>query len=181
MKYVVMVWLCGLMLFVFSGCGGDAAFGYADSTSAADDPVPAFSCTEETSTSIYVDVCGEVMKPGVYCLSRDARVCDAVFAAGGFTEEADRSRVNQARILSDQEQILVPSIEEEQETDDNLVCINTADAEALTALPGIGEAKAADIIAYREAHGAFSSPEDIMKVPGIKEALYNKIKTKIKI
>lgn len=180
MKYVVMVWLYGLMLFVCSGCGGDAAFGYADSTLAADDPESAFSCTEEVFSSIYVDVCGEVMKPGVYCLSRDARVCDAVFAAGGFTEDADKSRVNQARILSDQEQILVPSIEE-PETDDNLVCINTADAEALTSLPGIGEAKAADIIAYRQAHGAFLSPEDIMKVPGIKEALYNKIKAKIKI
>lgn len=180
MKYVVMILLCSLMLFVCCCCGSQAVFEYADDTSAADDPEAAFSCTEDASTSIYVDVCGEVMKPGVYCLSRNARVCDAVFAAGGFTEEADKSRVNQARILSDQEQLLVPSIEEQKKAD-NLVCINTADVQALTVLPGIGEAKAADIIAYREAHGAFSSLEDIMNVPGIKEALYNKIKDRIKI
>ena len=59
------------------------------------------------------------------------------------------------------------------------VNINTADAAQLCTLPGIGESRAADIIAYREAHGGFASCEDIMNVSGIKESVYNKISDKI--
>lgn len=61
---------------------------------------------------IYVDVCGAVEQPGVYCLEEGARVCDAVRAAGGFSLAAVETSVNQARVLTDQEQLYVYTQEE---------------------------------------------------------------------
>ena len=58
---------------------------------------------------------------------------------------------------------------------------NTADAEALKSLTGIGDAKAQAILAYREEHGAFSGIEEIMQVPGIKESTFSAIKDKIAV
>ena len=62
-----------------------------------------------------------------------------------------------------------------------LVDLNQADRAALMGLPGIGEAKAEAILAWREEHGPFEKKEDIMKVPGIKEAAYEKLKDKITV
>ena len=59
--------------------------------------------------------------------------------------------------------------------------LNTADVSQLTTLTGVGESKALAIIAYREENGPFTSAEDIMNVPGIKEGTYEKIKDKIVI
>ncbi len=67
----------------------------------------------------------------------------------------------------------------EAERKAGLVNINTADAAELMTLPGVGEKRASDIIAYRDAHGAFASPEDIMQVSGIKQSSYDKFKDKI--
>ena len=64
---------------------------------------------------------------------------------------------------------------------DGKLCLNSATAQELEQLPGIGEALAARIIAYREENGPFTSIEDIMNVPGIKEGTYEKIKDKIAI
>ena len=75
----------------------------------------------------------------------------------------------------------IQKITMETKITDGRVNINTAGAEELMTLPGVGEAKAADIIAYREANGGFSSPEDIMQVSGIKDAMFQKIRDKIKI
>ena len=65
--------------------------------------------------------------------------------------------------------------------DDALININTADKAQLMTLPGIGEAKALAIIARRTEHGAFRTKEEIMQVPGIKEAAYEKIKSLITV
>lgn len=62
-----------------------------------------------------------------------------------------------------------------------LVNLNTADAALLQTLPGIGETRAEEIIAYREAHGGFSSIEDIMKIAGIKDTIFEKIRDKITV
>ena len=64
---------------------------------------------------------------------------------------------------------------------DGLVDLNHADRETLMELPGIGQAKADALIAWREEHGLFEKPEDIMQVPGIKEAAYEKLKDKITV
>ena len=158
---------------------------------------------------IFVDVCGAVMNPGVYELDGSSRVFQAIEAAGGFLPEAAASAVNQAQPVSDGQQIYVPTKEEAEkgmagqpsggaadpgtggavteaagtgETQDSgTVNLNTADSAALQTLPGIGEAKAQAILAYREEKGGFSGTEELMNVPGIKESTFSKIKDKIAV
>lgn len=139
---------------------------------------------------IRVYVCGAVASPGVVSLPEDSRAEDALAAAGGFAENAWRDYVNLAERVQDGEKLYFPTLEESermplQESDRGLasalVNINTADIAALCTLPGIGESRANDIIAYREANGPFDSCEDIMKVSGIKTSVYNKISDKITV
>lgn len=142
---------------------------------------------------IRVYVCGAVADPGVVEIPKDSRIEDALLAAGGFLPDALIEAVNLADWASDGQMLYFPTVEEasewtpvqESQTSQNgqgeLVNINTAGAALLCTLPGIGEAKAADIIAYRETHGSFASCEDIMKVPGIKTSIYEKICDKITV
>ena len=158
---------------------------------------------------IYVDVCGAVVQPGVYAMKSDSRVFQAIEAAGGFLPDAAGTSINQACALSDGQQIYVPTKEEAEkgmagqpsggaadpgtggavteaagtgETQDSgTVNLNTADSAALQTLPGIGEAKAQAILAYREEKGGFSGTEELMNVPGIKESTFSKIKDKIAV
>jgi competence protein ComEA len=124
---------------------------------------------------LYVHVVGEVLSPGMYQLPIGARLVDAVFAAGGLTEDADNASVNLARELTDGEQILVFSISQEGEaagtTSSGLVSLNRAGDKELEELPGIGPALAGRIIAWREANGGFKSVQDLLKVSGIGESL----------
>lgn len=142
----------------------------------------------ETKALLYVHVCGQVKNPGVYQLEEGARIYDAVQMAGGLTEEAFEEAVNLAKLITDGEQIRIPDhteaesyYAEEQQTENGLVNLNTATKEQLMTLTGIGEAKAKDILAYREEYGGFQTIEEIMKVPGIKEAAFAKIKNEIAV
>lgn len=135
---------------------------------------------------IIVHICGAVVRPGVYELTEGSRVYQAVEQAGGFTEEADKDYLNQADILSDGLQLYVPTKEEAKmlpvkENSNGAVNINTASEEMLDALPGIGIGKAKSIVAYRQKNGKFQTIEDIMKVEGIKEGLFAKIKDSITV
>ena len=150
-----------------------------------------------------------VVQPGVYAMKSDSRVFQAIEAAGGFLPDAAGTSINQACALSDGQQIYVPTKEEAEkgmagqpsggaadpgtggavteaagtgETQDSgTVNLNTADSAALQTLPGIGEAKAQAILAYREEKGGFSGTEELMNVPGIKESTFSKIKDKIAV
>jgi len=130
---------------------------------------------EVSQQYLYVHVVGEVQSPGMYQLPIGARLVDAVFAAGGLTEEADNASVNLARELTDGEQIIVFSISQEGEaagtTASGLVSLNRAGDKELEELPGIGPALAGRIIAWREANGGFKSVQDLLKVSGIGESL----------
>ena len=143
----------------------------------------------EVKTQVYVYVTGAVANPGVYSLDEGLRVCDAVEAAGGLTEDADASTVNLARVLSDGEHIALPT-KAEVETAlaqgsaggaaaSSLVNINTADASALETLSGVGSATAQAIISDREQNGPFSTIEDLMRVDGIGEKKFAKLKDSI--
>lgn len=149
-------------------------------------------------SGVYVYICGEVIKPGVYELSGDSRIYEAVDAAGGFTENAARECVNLASKVSDGMQITIYNREEaaslqadSASVDGNagksgtsgsgLVNLNTATKEELMTLKGIGESKAEDIIRYREKSGGFKKIEDIMKISGIKENGFQKIKDSITV
>lgn len=151
--------------------------------------------TEADTDTIYVYICGQVQHPGVYQVPSDARVFSVIQLAGGLTEDADETGVNQAQNLIDGQMIYIPAVGEvissdvaavSQGTyglsaDSSKVNINTADLEALMSLPGIGEGKAQSILAYRQEHGSFQSIEEIMNVDGIKEGTYSKFKDKITI
>lgn len=149
-----------------------------------------------TDSLCYVYVCGAVERPGVYALTENSRIYEAVDMAGGFREDARKEAVNQAGMVSDGQMVYIPSEEEAEsgiaegtgffvdgtaETADGRIDLNTATAEQLMTLPGIGESKAGSIIRYREEHGAFASVEDLMKVEGIKEGTYNRLKDSIKV
>lgn len=140
----------------------------------------------KTKNLLYVHVCGQVKEPGVYQLEEGARIYDAVQMAGGLTEEAWEEAINLAKVITDGEQIRIPDqtegeflLIEERQTESGLINLNQATKEQLMTLTGIGEARAKDIIAYREEHGGFQTIEDVMKVPGIKEAAFAKIKNEI--
>lgn len=158
--------------------------------------------TDPAAGMLSVYVCGAVHAPGVYELPAGSRLYQAIDAAGGMREDADKNYLNLAMELADGEKLQVPTVEEVQtgvfaertETMEQasgkgdsgskgggpgLVNINTADETLLMTLPGIGEAKAKSIIAYRMDKGSFAKIEDIMNISGIKQAAYDKIKDKI--
>lgn len=148
------------------------------------------------AASILVHVCGAVKSPGVYSFFKGARTIEGIDAAGGFLEDADRSYLNLAEMMDDEQKIYVPT-KEEIETRNHLyfeektnaskndeqgrININTALVDKLMELPGIGIKKAENIIKYREANGLFKSTEEIIKVDGISETLYKNISDNITI
>lgn len=135
--------------------------------------------------TVVVHVDGAVAAPGVYELEAPARVADAVAAAGGLAEGASTQGVNLAAPVADGEKVHVPEPGEEpaagtasasgEAERDSPVNINTAGAEELDELPGVGESTALAIIEERERNGPFSCPEDIMRVSGIGEKKYEKL------
>ena len=155
----------------------------------------------------YVYVCGEVNCPGVYTLPEGARIYEAIELAGGFTGEAAESWLNLAEPVCDSMKLEVPSRTQAKDpswqaksqagsannagatgggangaagkSQAALVNINTASLEELMTLKGIGASRAEDIVRYRQEAGGFTKIEDIMKVPGIKEAAFQKIKDNI--
>lgn len=136
--------------------------------------------TSALPADVVVHVAGAVNRPGVVVLSPDARVKDAVDAAGGAVAGADLARVNLAAELVDGSQIYVPLVGEDPpgpvdggqglDAPGGLVDVNTADAAALETLPGIGPATAAAIIEHRQTHGPFTAVEGLLDVNGIGEA-----------
>lgn len=160
-------------------------------------------------SQVVVYICGAVKHPGVYKFTAGSRINDAINAASGFKKWAARTAINQARVLEDGEQITIPTLKQvkrkqlskitdgdnfqdkttdnentdssERESQDTLININTASAGELTSLSGIGQSRADAIIEYRQSNGKFQSIEDIMKIPGIKQGIFNKIKNKISV
>ncbi|MBQ4068237.1 MAG: helix-hairpin-helix domain-containing protein [Lachnospiraceae bacterium] len=137
---------------------------------------------------IYVYVCGQVKKPGVYALDSGSRVCDGIELAGGVLKDASLDNLNLAALLEDGEKLYVYSkaeastaILENVQTDNKLVNINTASIDELMDLPGIGKTRAEAIINYRDNNGLFESIEDIMKINGIKQSVFDKIKESISV
>lgn len=125
-----------------------------------------------------VEVKGEVYKTGIYSVNSESRVNDVIVLAGGLTINADISNINLAEKVTDGMVIVIPSIKTE-ESESNLININTATKEELMTLSGIGEAKAIAIITYRNDNNGFKNTEELIKVNGISEKLYLSIKDKI--
>ena len=143
---------------------------------------------------IVVDVKGAVRHPGVYPMQDDDRLIDAINAAGGYVPEADSRLLNHAMRLTDELLIYVPLEGEElpeggtdlitsgiSEASDGIININTADESELMTISGIGPAKAATIIQFRNEHGPFSTPESLMEISGIGQKTFEKLEHQIKV
>lgn len=149
------------------------------------------SLTQQTAEpedgQIYIHIVGAVKKPGVYTFRKKPRVIEVVEKAGGFTKDAVTAEINQAELVEDGTQLAIASQkdfkekdgQQAEQTETGKVNLNTAAKEQLMTLTGIGEAKAIAIIAYREEKGKFQKPEDLMNIPGIKEGVFDKIKSQI--
>lgn len=172
--------------------------GSADGiTIALDEPVAAAtpSMYAEVPTTIKVYVSGAARRPGVYELSADARLDDALQAAGGPTSDAALEMINLAKRLADEDHIHIPGqvdtgarrVQDEaslptapaglsEQDGPGRLNINTATVEELTSLPNIGPSRAAAIVDYREREGPFSSVDDLMNVGGIGEKITDSIR-----
>lgn len=192
-----------IFLFVLSGCQKQDTTDALQDLQAADNSgtaseVPDSITEPAVLARAFVYVCGAVQSPGVYELAADARVYEAITAAGGVTDDAAAAYVNQARVVEDGERIYIPNREEVSQKegaipefiDDTLepqkdssgkVNINQAGLEELMSLTGIGETKARKIMEYREQNGSFGRIEDLMNVDGIKEGTYRKIEDRITV
>ncbi len=191
--------------FLLGGLFSLSAFLYLSLQQQAPEPAPVY--VQESSTGaavlsstayeeesrksdrpekIYVHIHGAVLFPGVYALEKGARLQDVLTLAGGFAEGADTGYHNLAARLQDEQQIYIPLLSEEMPASKaesvqgrQKLNLNRASAEELMQLPGIGPAKAEQIIAYRQEKGDFKQIEDIMNIQGIKSAAFEKIKDDI--
>lgn len=192
---ICMLTACGANPDQFLDNGTEDAYelSVAEQTSKEPDLTDSVNETESVSESVYVYVCGAVAAPGVYEVSADSRIYEAVEQAGGMLDTAKTEAVNLAEPLTDGQMIRIPFQGEETATQeeaatqnggirfDGKVNINTASAEELMTLKGIGQTRAEQIIAYREKHGAFASIEGIMEVDGIKQGTFDKLKDNITV
>jgi competence protein ComEA len=171
--------------------GAYAVFQVLDERSAP----PIFIEDAAAIRPVVVDVRGAVETPGVYELPPGARTQDAIAAAGGLSEVADLSTVNLARRLRDGEVVTffeLPVPGNTPVTSDNVspagseasvprINLNTATAEELDVLPGVGEVTAARIISYREQYGPFRSVDDLIHVEGISERTIDTFRDQVTI
>ena len=163
--------------------------GVDASTGGGSAPAPILSPED-----IQVYINGAVRDPGVYPLQSGDRLVDALEAAGGTIEGADLDRVNLALRVLDEGYYYIskegetpplaatdtsapaPGALQGNQTDGGLVNLNTASADVLSTLPGIGPVKAQAIVSYRQQNGPFASIEEITAVTGIGAGTYEKIR-----
>ena len=207
LKGIVLTLTLAFLTMGLCGCAEkqDAAEELEEFTLEGESDVEKNSSNSKTESeeglpeTLYVHVCGAVNAPGVYELRTDARIYEALEAAGGMTEDAAADWINQAEALSDGERIYVPTQEEAEESAQSVsgqwadpngnaggsvsdkININTATKEELMTLSGIGASKAESILKYRQEHGNFQSIEDLKKIEGIKDGVFNKIKDDITV
>lgn len=205
-RYLILALLVLLGFLVALFCGTAVARGDREALieRSGEEAVSLPSASSKTSPSsnspkegtvLVVDVSGAVVNPGVYGLKEGARVDDAIQAAGGLADDADISTLNRASLLSDGMKITVPRQGEAMQGDSlgtegaqvssgastakSLININTASSEELQTLSGVGPSTADAIVADREENGLFATTEDLMRVSGIGEKKFAKIKDAI--
>lgn len=154
---------------------------------------------EETSKDVIVnnkkklvvEIKGQVNNPNIYYLDDGSIINDLINEAGGLTNNASINNINRAELLTDHICVFIPSTDEKSNNEtisnstnslkSDKININTATAEELDKLPGVGPAKAEDIISYRESNGKFKNVDELKNVKGIGESSFEKMKEKITI
>ncbi|MBI6871690.1 helix-hairpin-helix domain-containing protein [Clostridium aciditolerans] len=154
------------------------------------------SIESKDNKEITVYINGEVKNPGVYKIKNDSRIEELVKMSGGFTESADRFKLNLAKKLRDEDYIYVDKKVEGQanaisnstqssagtsSAQGGKININSASKEELKTIPGIGDVTAQKIIEYREKNGNFSTVEDLKKIDRIGEKTLDKMKDKMDV
>ena len=145
---------------------------------------------EEEKICVYI--IGAVNKPGIIDAPKNSRLYEIVELAGGLTEDADKTAINLASSVNDEEKIIIPYKENTNEnqkinqlyldnkkTNSGKININTASIEELKTLTGIGQSTAEKIVKYRSENSKFQKIEDIKNVSGIGESKFDSIKDKI--
>ncbi len=124
---------------------------------------------------IAVEILGEVRNPGIYYMNENDRVSDVIRVSGGLTNKGTTEGVNIAIKVSDGLKVYIPKKNDNSIT---LISLNTCSDEILEELLTdiIGSTKAKAVVKYRKNNGYFSSVEDILKVSGITESVYSKVK-----
>ncbi len=178
-----------------------AATGTSTSTGTAGAPDPA-PAPDGSPATITVAAAGAVAHPGVYVVPSKSRVADVVTAAGGTLPDADLDQINLAGKVADADRVFVPRKGQSVPpvagggsgaggdaggpggapgSKGNPVDLNTATAEQLDALPGVGPSTAQAIIAYRSAHGRFKSVNELLEVRGIGPAKFDALRTLVRV
>jgi competence protein ComEA len=166
----------------------------ASSSEAASERQGAAVAADRPAGAVVVHVAGAVASPGLYRLGGDARVADALDAAGGPAPDAELDAVNLAAKVADGERVYVPRKGEAPPlavaggaggagggAPAGPLDLNTATAEQLEALPGVGPATAEAILAYRQEKGRFRSVDELLEVRGIGEAKLGALRSKVTV
>jgi len=187
-RHILALWALGLVVVVVLGV---RYLGRDDEAPSASAPAIQVGETEGGSSRVTVHVAGAVRQPGVYRLPSRSRVVDAVRRAGGTRRRADLSALNLAAKLEDGRQVVVPLRPQAgapvaaaggtATASAGPIDINTATAEQLDELDGIGPGMAGAILEYREEHGGFGAVEELGQVPGIGEKRLAALREKVRV
>ncbi|HEY6634838.1 MAG TPA: ComEA family DNA-binding protein [Acidimicrobiia bacterium] len=166
-----------VVLVVVATCAG-VAVGLLQRPTLPAGLAPAPTGPTPTAADVDVHVAGWVVSPGVVSVPEGSIVADAVAAAGGMRIGAAAETLNLAAPVSDGDQIVVPGPGVEGEVGaagspgagGGLLSLNTATAEELQELPGVGPVLAERIVSHRDAVGRFEAVEDLLEVSGIGES-----------
>jgi competence protein ComEA len=162
------------------------------SSSSGPSSAPGSTDTGAGSAVVVAHVAGAVVRPGVYRLGGAPRVADAIDAAGGPGPDADLDAVNLAAAVADGERVYLPRRGEPPPAGGGVglagpsvaagpLDLNTATAEQLDALPGVGPSTAAAILSYRQEHGRFRSVDELLEVRGIGDAKLAELRAKVRV
>ena len=187
----VPVLVIAAVLFFWLNSGSDEIKIDEGNSSAIEEDGISQQEVNSTQSHLYVDIGGEVMKPGVYEVSDGTRLFEVIDKAGGLTEDADIDGINRAETVQDGQKIMIgrhgenPDENRDSYSANNVtdsgegkVNINTADAAALQTIPGIGPSKADRIIEYE---GKFNEIDDIKNISGIGNKTFESIKEYITV
>lgn len=198
-NYKQIIIICGILLAIIAGIfiylyqNQDIDYSFLEVSNNINNEE--ISNNIEVEEKIVIHIAGQVVNPGIVELNKDARIVEAIEAAGGITSEANLDKINLAYVLEDGMKIYIPSTKDGEETGyvttENTgnstsssnqtirININTASSEDFEKIPGIGSSIASRIVEYRKENGKFSSIEDIKNVSGIGEAKFKNIKNYI--